>query len=351
MMPTHRVEVFHDSQVGNARRLVHQAALRLGGDEIQAGRAAIVASELATNLVKHARGGEILFREVRHGGNCSLELHALDRGPGMADVAVCLRDGYSTAGTAGIGLGVVQRRSEQFQIYSQPGGGTVVWLRFRVTGTAPSGGHFSHGGISVAQKGQEFCGDAWIIRESSKGLRVLLADGVGHGPLAATAAMGAVAVFAQHESLSPPECLAIIHQALLRTVGSAVAGVDINWIPKSIRAAGAGNVAVNLLRPSYLRTFEEGTGVLGGTLCRIKDARDSWDLESVLVLHTDGIGSRWDLEKYPGLLGSHPALIAGVLYRDFRKSYDDSSVVVVRQLSEPGFRVIPDRQSGFAASA
>src|SRR5687768_15868146 len=119
MMSSHRMEVSHESHVGNVRRYVTEAARRLGADDHAAGEAAIVATELATNVVKHGEGGEILVQEVKGQQSPALEIHALDRGPGMASVAQCLRDGYSTGGSAGTGLGAVQRLSRSFQILSQ----------------------------------------------------------------------------------------------------------------------------------------------------------------------------------------------------------------------------------------
>src|SRR5205085_1852873 len=118
----------------------------------------------------------------------ALEMHALDKGPGMASVNACLRDGFSTAGSAGTGLGAVQRMAGQFQIHSQPGQGTAVWVRFPLAADASfSSGparKFICSGISVAVKGEELCGDSWDFRESANGMDVLVADGLGHGPFA-----------------------------------------------------------------------------------------------------------------------------------------------------------------------
>ena len=92
------------------------------------GKAAIVVTEMARNIFLHGKGGEIVIREVP-AASSSLELLALDRGPGMRNIAECLRDGFSTAGTAGTGFGAIKRLSDRFEVFSLPGRGTVVWVR------------------------------------------------------------------------------------------------------------------------------------------------------------------------------------------------------------------------------
>ncbi len=112
------VLVHEQTHVAEARRVAETAAARAGFDETEVGRAAIVVTELATNLLKHADGGEIVLDTA-----VGLQVLALDKGAGMADVAACLADGYSTGGTRGEGLGAVRRQSEAFEVYSRPGAG------------------------------------------------------------------------------------------------------------------------------------------------------------------------------------------------------------------------------------
>ena len=209
MMPTHRMEITHEGHVGNARRYALEAALRLGASEARAGEAAIVATELGTNLIKHGGGGELLVQEVKESSPPSLEIHALDSGPGMANVNVCLRDGYSTAGSAGIGLGAVQRLASQFQIQSQTGRGTAIWVRLPAdrSPTAAAEASFETGGVSVALKGEDLCGDSWDVQQTPFGLRAVVADGLGHGPFAEEASREAITVFRKHEKAGPAATL------------------------------------------------------------------------------------------------------------------------------------------------
>src|SRR5689334_24785667 len=123
-----RIAVCDPTDVAAARRRIVGLAAQLGYGETEAGRVAIVATELAQNLLRHGGGGEMLAGPDAT-DPAALEVLALDKGPGMADVAACMRDGFSTGGTPGNGLGAVQRLTRQLLIHSRPGAGTAVLVR------------------------------------------------------------------------------------------------------------------------------------------------------------------------------------------------------------------------------
>src|ERR1700759_5090052 len=127
------------SQVSETRRRASEMAERQGFGDADAGRVALVATELATNILKHGKGGEILVGAFGEGPDGGIELIALDKGPGIRNVGASLADGYSTAGTAGKGLGAVVRQSHFVDVASWPGLGTAVLARLR--GGQPSGNH------------------------------------------------------------------------------------------------------------------------------------------------------------------------------------------------------------------
>ena len=110
------------SGVADARRHATALAASLGFDETDVGRVAIVVTEAATNLVKHATGGEILGRAAGTAKCAALEMLALDRGPGIESVAAALRDGFSSAGSAGTGLGAIQAAARAFMASLIPTG-------------------------------------------------------------------------------------------------------------------------------------------------------------------------------------------------------------------------------------
>lgn len=138
------VPVRDSTRVRDARVAAESAAALAGLDERRTAAAALVATELATNLLKHAEGGQVLIDIVappapREGGTESrvVQIAAIDHGPGIADMPAALRDGFSTTGSLGAGLGTCQRLADDFALHSTPGRGTVAVAR---VGTTPRGG-------------------------------------------------------------------------------------------------------------------------------------------------------------------------------------------------------------------
>src|SRR5436305_2476683 len=131
------IQVDTADQAGEARRRAAGIAAALRLDETTAGRLALVVTECANNLWKHGGGGEILLNPL--GTDASgVDVLALDRGPGMGDVARCFQDGYSTAGSAGTGLGAIRRLSSECDVFTADGQGTALLARVQKNGGRPS---------------------------------------------------------------------------------------------------------------------------------------------------------------------------------------------------------------------
>jgi hypothetical protein len=94
--------------------------------------------------------------------------------------------------------------------------------------------------------------------------------------------------------------------------------------------AGIGNIAASVLSQSLGRNLVSHNGTLGHAIGRIQEFKIDWPRDGVLVMHSDGVQTRWDLSKYPGLLSRQAAVIAGVMLRDFRRERDDASVLIVK---------------------
>ena len=340
------IAVTESSQVGEARRLATALAAALGFSDAGRGNVAIVAVEAANNLVKHARDGVLLLRPLEDGGRLGLELLALDRGPGMADVTRCRRDGFSTAGTPGEGLGAVARLAPCFEIYSRPQVGTALlarlWAQPRPRGEKRP--RFRVAAVSVPYPGETICGDAWAADEEGSRLRLLLADGLGHGQEAARAAQAAVRVFQDGRRLGPAESLRAMHGALRSTRGAAILAVEIDRDRQLLRHAGVGNVAGAVLAGETTRCLVSHNGTVGHEARHFQEFTCPFPEGAALVMHSDGLASRWSLDPYPGLLARDPALLAGVLYRDFQRGRDDVTVLAARA-AEDGVDEQGDRQA------
>lgn len=320
----------HDSsQVGAARRAAVTLAERLGCTPTVGGNVALVVTELATNLVRHGGGGELLIRPMGEGGG--LEIVALDRGPGIANVEEALRDGFSTGGSNGTGLGAVRRIADCCDIFSAPGAGTAVLARIG-PGPRPRGRGPVVSGVSVPMAGEEVCGDAWAWAAESGRWSVLVADGLGHGPAAALAASEAVRVFRERPMAPAEDLLGLTHAALRPTRGAAIGLAQVRPADGEIIFTGVGNIGGVVMTAGASRNLVSHAGIVGHECRKIQSFSYPWSEGSVLVLYSDGLQTRWTLDRYPALAARDPALLAAVLYRDFSRGRDDVTVVAAREV-------------------
>jgi len=317
------------SQVAEARRLVSDHARRAGMAEPRVGQLAIVVTELATNLLKHAGKGHILAGPWNDAEGTGIEVLALDQGAGMADVGRSMEDGHSTAGSPGNGLGAVARLADELRIYSRPGVGTAIMVRFR-TADAGRGQKTLLGAVVAPYPGELVSGDHWSFKETTVGATVMLADGAGHGIEAARAAEAAVLTFLEHADLPGTEMMERIHRALMPTRGAAVAVARIDAAARMVRYVVVGNIAGTLVTDGTTRHMVSHNGTAGHLAPRIREFTYEFTGNPLVILHSDGLTSRWDLAAYPGLASQHPSLVAGVLLRDHRRGRDDASVVAIR---------------------
>jgi anti-sigma regulatory factor (Ser/Thr protein kinase) len=329
-----RVEVSEPGDVGECRRTAKRLAEAHGFDEAGASRIGIVATELATNVVRHGGGGEVLVQLLDDGVTPQVEMLAIDRGRGMRDVADCLRDGYSTGGTPGTGLGAVSRLSSTFDIFSALGRGTVVLSRVaRKSATAsrraaPSPLEF--GAICVAVAGEIECGDTWRIADGGATIALLVTDGLGHGSPAAAASRAAALAFSGRPFDEPSEAMQHLHRSLLGGRGAVAACAQLHAGQARIDYAGIGNISGTIVEPERSRGMVSYNGTLGAQLSRTRQFAYDWPPNSLVVMHSDGLSARWSLANYPGLHARHAAVIAAVLYRESARKRDDATVLVVR---------------------
>ena len=307
----------------HASRVAHS----LGFSETRAGQVALVVSELATNVAKHAGEGHILIHEIRDGDRIGIEVFALDKGPGLPHHA--MQDGYSTAGSLGTGLGAIRRQADQFEIYTQPNMGTLILCRMWSEAGSNQGRVLS--GINVPKSGESVSGDAWAYHLDAARFTVIVVDGLGHGPQAADAASAAIRVFRQRPALAPADLIEEIHSALRATRGAAVSVAAIDRERQIVRFTGVGNVAASMVSPHAPRQgLAQHNGTAGVTMRRVQEFTYPIRPHDVLVMHSDGIGTHWNAENHAGLWARDPALIAAAIYRDHTRGRDDATVVVAR---------------------
>lgn len=319
------------SQIGHARREAGALAKTLGFDQAEAGRASIVASQLASNILRYGGGGEILLDRVER-KDARVQIIALDKGSGIPDTETALIDGYTTSKSSGTGLGSVRRHSALFDIYSRINQGTAV-LSEVSAGPAPHRQVFEHpsvGGVAVPMPGEDVCGDAWCVRHLDDGPLLILADGLGHGHAAADAAHTALSAFLDHAGRTVEEITEAVHLASRSGRGSAIGLLRVDRAQGNAEFCGLGNVEANLFGTAGRSRMVSEPGVAGASAKRIRAFSYSTQDRSIAILNTDGLASQWSFDQYPGLLPHNPTLIAAILYRDFTRGRDDTGVLVAR---------------------
>jgi anti-sigma regulatory factor (Ser/Thr protein kinase) len=321
------LEIDDPSRVAESRRITALVAER---EELTAGRAAeaaIVVSELATNLLKHAQRGALQITPLSIRAQPGIEILAIDRGPGISNPSDSFQDGHSTAGTAGTGLGAVRRLSSVFDISSQPGKGTVILSQlFQDNARARAG--FCIGLTTRALAGEPVCGDAWAVRLCDDAALLMVADGLGHGLLAADASAAAACAFYGSKEESAEGLVQTIHRALRSTRGAAVSVARIDFRESRVRFAGLGNVAGVVMAGGKVHTMVSHSGTAGHEARQIREFQYPWTPDGLIVMHSDGLSAHWDTASFPGLVHRHPSVISGVLYREAARDRDDACVMV-----------------------
>jgi anti-sigma regulatory factor (Ser/Thr protein kinase) len=312
---------------GVAKRAAVEAAARLGLAGPRIAELAIAVTEIGSNLHRHAEDGWISLRCLREPDAGAIEVVAVDSGPGMADVVASGRDGSSTGGTLGIGLGSIERLASRLDIYSQPGAGTVLAAQFWPAGHRPAGAAAQ--GLSRPMAGEKVCGDRFAVRTGEHATVLLVADGLGHGSLAAVAAAAAVEAFHTFTDDSPAKIIAHLHGRLSHTRGAAVSVARMEG--SAVVFAGLGNVAGAIAWPDgERRGMVSMPGIVGHQARTVREFSYPLDAQAAVVLHSDGLTQRWSLRDHPGIGHHSPLVLAAVLLAEAGVRRDDACVAVAR---------------------
>jgi anti-sigma regulatory factor (Ser/Thr protein kinase) len=321
------------SAVAACRKAIQLLAERLEFPAARIGQLSLAVTEAASNLHKHAEQGSLLLCVNRDGPQPGIDLVTIDTGPGVRDVTAALRDGHSTAGTLGIGLGAIQRLADFADLYSLPGHGTALAARFRVVpaggpAAALAGAAARWAGLVRPITGETECGDAYRAVEVNGAVTAVLCDGLGHGPLAAAAAAAGVAAVLDDPAGEPAALLERVHRRMSGTRGGAVGIVQIGG--QQALFAGLGNVAASIVSGGKRKSMVSVPGIAGHQARVIRQFEYEAPPGSAVVLHSDGISSRWEAAALPGLEARDPLLIAAVLLAEAGIHRDDAGVLVLK---------------------
>lgn len=349
--PHRRFPVGAEEDVGALRRAV--ARLAAGRPGLRAGEAELAATELGTNLLRHAHpGGYVLFRPAGDG----IELISVDHGPGIppervppppygspapgpspvpasatASVPVPGERPPRAGGGLGAGLPAVRRLARDFDCYSTRAGTAVLARLDRTPRPPPS--RWRHGGVNVPYAGESESGDGWAVRPGDGRLEAVVVDGLGHGPAAAAAARAALEEFDRQLVTDPAAYLDRAHEAMRATRGGVLGVCRIDAEHGALAFAGIGNVTGRVLHGGGSAPLLGRPGTLGTRPAPPGPhvERVPWAPGATLVLASDGIRSGWDLAEHRELLRHDPALVAAVLHRDQGRPADDATVLIVTE--------------------
>ena len=313
------------SAVAACRQAVQNMAERLRFPAARIGQLALAVTEAASNLHKHAEQGSLLLCVNRDGPQPGIDLVTIDVGPGVRDVSAALRDGHSTAGTLGIGLGAIQRLADFADLYSRPGHGTSLVARFCVS---PPVSQPRWAGLIRPITGETECGDAYGVVPADGAVTAVLCDGLGHGPLAAAAAAAGVAAVLDDPAGEPAALLERVHRRMSGTRGGAVGVVQVGG--QLARFAGLGNVAASIVSDGQRKSMISIPGIAGVQARTIRQFEYDVPPGSAVIVHSDGVSSRWEAAALPALEARDPLLIAAVLLAEAGVHRDDAGVLVLK---------------------
>ena len=322
------------SQVSAARIATQKLAHALEFDETQAGRVALVVTEALTNVMRHGGGGAFAARGLFQGEVTGIEMLAIDSGRGMSDFAHSARDGVTSGTTPGTGLGAIGRLTDEFDVLTAPGLGTilrmVVWSQSQPPGL---GRRYDVGAILVPKTGETACGDAWAMVEHRDGATFMVADGLGHGPDASRAAHMALDVLRANPEASAIRLMDLAHGRLRPTRGAALAVLRHERSRGEIAYAGVGNISATVIEGGTRRAMVSHNGIVGHNMHKSEEYRYPWPRGALLVVHSDGLETQWDLAAFPGVVARHPSLAAAALFRRHSRKRDDVVVLVAREVA------------------
>ncbi|MGB7924119.1 MAG: ATP-binding protein [Pyrinomonadaceae bacterium] len=342
------VQISDEAQVGAARRAAHEYASRLGFSETELAEIDIVVQEIGTNAAVYATGGGWLHYTTVLGPHPGLELFYWDTGPGIYDLDRAVRDGVSTSGSLGAGLGAIRRLMDEFDVYStvrqtsrlslaaarRTTHGTAMLARKWVAQSKPSADmRLAADRIGVwcrPHPKEQVCGDAYFMRTHGASALFAVIDGLGHGSGAKQAADVAVDSLSDWTGEPLDQVLLSAHDALRATRGAVMGVAVIDREENGFQFAGVGNVAVRVFNAPEPINPISTNGTLGARLGHVRVWTYPWAEGATIVMASDGLSASWEIAAYPGLLDRSPQILAGVLMRDYGRNADDATVLVAR---------------------
>lgn len=360
------IKITVPGDVAIARRLAAEAAERISFQSSRAKEAVLVASELAQNHLAHnTRNGLIRISGLILKDAPQLTIASLDEGPGIFDVKEAVKDGFSTSGGLGIGLGTVMRLSDKFHICSMKVGtspcpdlgsdvqfdtvavSTLIDRKTDIRGAEAC--PLEEQNDSLARQPQrnngpdisalirpypgEICsGDAFHCRNDERFCRMTLIDATGHGVSAANVSQRIMDTMSGLSlDMEPDKILETAGDILAGSDGASVHVLLIDRVLSKIKAAGIGNVNGTLYLDGKRHKLISRPGVLGNGRSVLKKS-EPYDFSSHILcfIHSDGVKPPPDLAPEIALKPVPSDIWAQLFFSPEPSIEDDASLVVFK---------------------
>jgi len=320
------------SLIAFIKREIHNLALQLGFTPHRAAETDIIIAELTSNLIKYAGGGELLYKSQQVEGRNEIEIYCLDKGVGIDNVVKIMNDGYSTSNTLGGGIGAIKRLSNDFQIYSMRNWGTVQYVRIcekaDILVTPPATG-LNFAVLAVNYPGEKVCGDGYHIKYTAKGFQIFVGDGLGHGANAHEAVQIAIKAFRRSTESESTSILREIHEAVKKSRGLVATVACVDYKSETWNICGIGNINTRIYMGLENKTYTPYNGIIGHNIPRTLNSTVVPYLKhQIIVMHSDGLKTRWNLNDLSSIIKQCPGIIASSLYKDNMRGTDDATVLV-----------------------
>jgi anti-sigma regulatory factor (Ser/Thr protein kinase) len=335
-IPHVRLKLPDRSYTNYIKKEIRKLAEKVGFSSHRLAEIDIIASELLSNLHKHSKEGEILIKSIESEEERGLELISVDRGPGMANVDDMMTDGRSTTSTLGQGLGAIKRLSDEFDVYSLPSWGTILLSRnySKKPVADKKTDLLSVHAVMLAKPGEHECGDGWTLLKRKHHYKLLALDGLGHGVHAANATKLAIKEFAEQDNISPAETIQDLHSKIKGTRGAVGMVFHIDKIGNSISFTGLGNISARLSGAGKSKNCISYNGIIGFSIPSRNSLKSNvipWQQDEIMIIHSDGLKTRWELTHLPKIHDRDGSIIAAAIYKDFTRDNDDLLVIVLKK--------------------
>ncbi len=314
------------------KREIHNLALQLGFTPHRAAETDIIIAELTSNLIKYAKEGELLYRAHHSDGHNQIEIYCIDHGVGIDNVVKIMNDGYSSSNTLGQGLGAIKRLSNDFHIYSMRNWGTIQYIKILDKSEIPEPPlltGFNYSTVRVNYPGEKICGDGYHIKYLKEGFQIFVGDGLGHGANANEAVQQAIKAFKLTRQTEPSAILREIHEEVKKSRGLVATIATVNYKTETWNICGIGNINTRIYRGLENKTYTPYNGIIGHNIPRtLNSTTVPYEKHQIIVMHSDGLRTRWNLNDMTSIIKQNPGVIAAALYKDNIRGTDDATVLV-----------------------